>query len=219
MRLFYTALMLLFAIFPSTLKVAVLRFKGHSIGKGVKIGISYLDIKNLHLGTNAKIGNWNVFKNVQTLEMGDEASVGRFNIFTCNKYYLKYYPDFAGKFHMDDRAVVTMRHYFDLQHSITLGSNSLVAGMQTIFFTHQKGFQKLNEAKPIQIGPRVYIGAACKILPGACIRGHIVVGAGSIVSGELDVEYSLYASPKAELVKSLNENIPYFNDQNPTALD
>lgn len=218
MRLLYLCWITLFTFFPSSLKVVVLRLLGHSVGDDVKIGFSYLDIKSLDLKAGARIGNGNVFKGMQKISMGENASIGRFNIFTCNKYYLISFSENAGRLYMDDRAVVTMRHYFDMQHSVTLGHDSLVAGIQSIFFTHQKGFTELDEAKPIVLGSKVYLGAACKVLPGAEIANHIIIGAGSVVSGLLDEEYSLYASPKAVLVKKLEKNVPYFAEKNPTAL-
>jgi acetyltransferase-like isoleucine patch superfamily enzyme len=53
----------------------------------------------------------------------------------------------------------------------------------------------------IVIGNNVFIGANCVILPGTVIRDNVVVGASSIVTGELESN-SIYAGVPCRKIKS-----------------
>lgn len=55
--------------------------------------------------------------------------------------------------------------------------------------------------KPITIGQGVWLAAECFVLPGAYVNDYAVVGARSVVSGEVEA-WSVYASSKAIKVGS-----------------
>lgn len=207
---------LLFALLPSAVKCAWLRRRGHTIGKDVRIGVSVLGVRHLELGDHSRIGHGNIFKGMESVSLGANASIGRFNLFTCNPHYYKLNPQRAGRLAIGARAAITMRHYIDVQDRVELGEDSLIAGIQTMVFTHQKGLSSLNEFKPVRIGRRVYIGAGCRILPGTTVADCIVVGAGSIVGGHLSETFQLYSSPRAVAVKQLNRDMPYFTAEWPS---
>lgn len=205
----------IFAFAPNTFKVKFLRLKGHQIGRNVKLGISIYDIKKIKLGDDVKIGNWNIFKNINELNIGTRSTIGKFNYFTCSDYFSQQYNEYAGRVYILNHSAITMRHYFDVQHSITVGAHSLIAGVDTLLFTHQKGMHELNQAKPITIGDYVYVGARSVLLPGTVITGYSIVGAGSVLSGTFEETYGLYMSPRAELVKKLDNNAAYFSSEDP----
>ena len=204
-------------LLPSRLKIEALRLLGHKVSRHAHIGMSWLDIGTIELKDGASIGPLNVFKGISALAMSMNSEIGRYNQFTANENY----SEIAGPEHarvtLDTGAVITMRHYFDCQSSMSLGEHSLVAGIGSVFFTHQKGIRSLNEAAPIRIGPRVYLGAACVVLPGAAIRGRVYISSGSIVSGVLDEQDVVYASPRAAVVKPISGNAAYFAADRPTA--
>jgi len=64
----------------------------------------------------------------------------------------------------------------------------------------------INAPKEIIFGDGVWMGCRCTVLKGAIIPNGAVVGAGSIVSRELDKEQTLYAGVPAKLLK---ENISW----------
>ncbi|MGH7689537.1 MAG: acyltransferase [Gemmatimonadaceae bacterium] len=204
-------------LLPSRLKVELLRLRGHDVSRQSHIGMSWLDIGHISLRDGARIGPFNVFKGMAVLDMAANAEIGRFNQFTANRYYSGIAGAQHGRVTLAKGAVITMRHYFDCQSSVSLGEDSLIAGIGSVFFTHQKGVHSLNEAAPISIGPRVYLGAACVVLPGAFVRGRAYISSGSIVSGVLDEQDVLYASPKASVVKALTPDASYFATDKPTA--
>lgn len=210
-------LSILIMLLPSVIKVKILKLLGHKIGKNVRIGFSLMDIKKIDISENSTIGHLNFFKNLDKLEIGSNSTIGNFNIFTSSNYYKKISKNNIGFLKIGNNTAITMRHYFDIQNKITIGDFSLIAGLQTIVFTHQKGIQILNEAKPINIGSHVYIGAACRIMPGTNIGNYIFIGGGNIISGRLDEEYSLYTTYRIMKVKTLPNNIPFFTSSSSTS--
>ncbi len=203
-------------VLPSRLKIEALRLRGHHVSRRSHIGMSWLNVDHISIGDGARIGLLNVFKGLRSLEMGAESEIVRFNVLTAYGPFAEIGGVEYGRVRLGRRAVITMRHYFDCQSSVTIGEDSVVGGIGTVFFTHQKGVHVLNEAKPIRIGPRVYLGAACVVLPGAVVRGRAYIGGGSVVSGVLDEEDVIYASPRATVVKSLRGDAAYFASKHPT---
>lgn len=201
---------------PSFLKKKLLRLNGHKIGENVKIGFCYLDIQEISLSDNVIISDFNMFKNIEKLEIKESSTIGRFNLFTCSNYYKNKISKNPGIIRIGNNTAITMRHYFDVQEKIEIGDFSLVAGIKTIFFTHQKGISMLNEAKPITIGSHVYMGAACRVMPGCIIEDNIIVGGGNILSGHMSESFSLYTTQRVSKVKSLPENSPFFSSNEST---
>lgn len=209
--------LLMLMVLPSRIKIEILRMLGHKVSRQCHIGMSWLDARSIHLEDGARIGLLNVFKGIKNLELGRGAGIGRLNQFTASQAGVEGLGEGAGTVRLAEGAVITMRHYFDCSALIEIGDKSLVAGIGTIFFTHQKGIKALYEAKPIRLGPRVYLGAACIVLPGARIAGHAYVASGSLVGGRLDQEYAVYSSPRAQVVKELQPDAAYFSAVAPTA--
>ncbi len=207
----------LLAVLPSRLKIELLRLQGHTVSRKAHIGLAWLDIRGLYLAEGARISSFNVFKGINHLVMGRNAGIGRFNQFTANRHYAEIAGSSHGIVELADAAVITMRHYFDCQSRIYIGEHSLVAGIQSVFFTHQKGIRGLHEAKAIIIGPRVYIGTSCVVLPGTLVAGHAFIGGGSVLSGALEREFALYSSSRATMMKPLEADCAYFSDTDPTA--
>jgi len=86
--------------------------------------------------------------------------------------------------------------FFDNNGSITIGNDCLI-GMGVYFVTsHHEGHSVIG--KPIIVGDGCWIGARCIILPGVRIAPGCVVGAGSVVTSEL--EPGKYAGNPARLI-------------------
>ncbi|WIM85537.1 acyltransferase [Gallibacterium anatis] len=61
-----------------------------------------------------------------------------------------------------------------------------------------------HKGAPIKIGKNVWICANSTILPGVSIADNIIVGAGSVVTKDLDRANSLYAGNPARFIKELD---------------
>jgi len=71
--------------------------------------------------------------------------------------------------------------------SIVIGNNVRIADMVYIYDTdfHATTPQTIAKKEAVKIGDNVWIGANSMILAGATIGRHSVIGAGSIVTGEI----------------------------------
>ena len=207
---------ILLLLLPTWGRIRLLRMLGHEIASSARVGCSWIDIRRMTLGENARIGFGNVFKGLDSVVLKDNAKIGRFNQFTASRHYKALAGTDHGTLVLESGAVITMRHYLDCQHRIAIGERSLIAGIGTTFFTHQKGIASLHEAKPIEIGPRVYVGARCMLLPGTHIAGFAYIAAGSNISGRLSESYAVYGSGKAAVVKKLALDAVYFTSDSPT---
>lgn len=208
---------LLFAALPSSIKVRWLRYRGHQIGRNVRIGMTYLDVRHLVLHDHATIGHFNVVKNVDTLVMGERSQIGQLNLVTSSHFYQERLGEGTARLELGPRSVITMRHYIDVQAPVRIGAHSILAGLNSVVLTHQKGIVELNEAKPVTIGDRVYVGSNSVVHPGAVVGDHIMIASGSVVSGKLLEPHSLYSHERIHAVKRLGPEAAYFKSDDPLA--
>ena len=85
------------------------------------------------------------------------------------------------------------------------GNNSIISWdcliLDTDFHRIYKDGNIINENKLIEIGNHVWIGAKSTILKGTKIADGSVIGAGSLCTGLLSDEKSIYAGQPAKLIK------------------
>ena len=96
---------------------------------------------------------------------------------------------------------------------ITIG-NDVETSSNVIFVTHDGGvgvlrnlypeYAKIDLFKPIIIGNNVFIGINTTILPGTKVGDNVVIGAGSLVKGELKSN-SVYAGVPIRYICSIEE--------------
>jgi acetyltransferase-like isoleucine patch superfamily enzyme len=204
-------LLLILVVLPSPLKIALLRMRGHKIGKGAKIGIAYLDIRRIEMGANTKIANFSYFKNIQRLSMDDGARIGGWgNWFTASRYNFENNHGF-GVLVMGKRSGITGRHYFDLSETISIGAETLVAGFHSVFYTHGYTPETTNINKPITIGAKGYIGSHCIFLPGSVTGDCTFVGSGAVVTKDFSSSpYVLLGGNPASVKKAYDPNSAHF---------
>jgi len=77
-------------------------------------------------------------------------------------------------------------------------------GSVNVFRNLNKEFKDFDYFQPIVIGNNVFIGARVTILPGTRIGDNIIVGAGSIVKGNLKSN-SVYAGIPSKYICSIDE--------------
>lgn len=88
--------------------------------------------------------------------------------------------------------------------TISYGCTILTSGLNSFNYPNNC-ITKYREhvLKPIQIGNGVWLGANVTICPGVKISPRIIVGAGSVVTKDLDKEGWLYAGVPAKPIKPL----------------
>lgn len=205
--------LLMLALLPSRLKILILRMRGHQIGKNVRIGFCYLDIRMLCLEDNVSINNFNYFKNLRCLEMKERARIGGWgNWFTASNNNNDGDEGF-GCLTIGLGSNITSRHYFDIQGRLTIGSQTLVAGFGSVFYTHTVTPDFDNVNKPIHLGDNCYIGSHCLFLPGATVGSSTFVAAGSVVvkNHEVDTRVLLAGNP-AVVKKRYDSEASFFQN-------
>lgn len=92
---------------------------------------------------------------------------------------------------------------------IRLGNH--VSATKTHFETHDGGVwvirdkhPEIDVVRPIDVGDNVYFGYGCLVMPGATIGSNVVVGAGSVVAGNIPDNCVVGGVP-ARVIKSVDE--------------
>ena len=187
---------------PSALSIRLLRIFGYRIGKGCKIGFSYIDADDVDIGDYSRIGHGNLLWRLQSLKMGAGSKVGDFNWITGAS---------KGKFELGENSSIRRFHYFEASGGISIGDNTVVAGRSTLFFSHGISPSNLNDVRQIEIGSWCYIGAAVRFLPGAGVSDGTFVGMGSVVTKYHTNPYVLIAGNPAIEKRELNRRDIYFD--------
>lgn len=197
-------LALLLAFLPSSAKVSLLRLLGHDVHPTAYVGFSYLNIKNVKLAKDTYIGHGNVFTNLDRLELREGSRINRWNRFTST-------PGLAGNLVLGERSSISLRHYFDVCDLIQVGHDTIIAGHHSTFFTHSKGIEQVDYARPILIGDWCYLGSDLKVAPGARLGSHCFIGMGAVLSGDLSGEsYALLTGNPISVKKRLPPTAAYF---------
>ena len=90
--------------------------------------------------------------------------------------------------------------FFGPNLSIMTAMHSLVAEERRFYFNEEKGYMTDREyGKPITIGNDCWFGGNVTILPGVTIHDNVVVGAGSIVTHDLESGYVYVGNPARRL--------------------
>ena len=90
--------------------------------------------------------------------------------------------------------------FFGPNVSILTALHSLIAEERKFFFDKNKGYVTDNEyGKPITIGNDCWFGGNVTILPGVTIHDNVVVGAGSVVTKDLESGYIYVGNPAKKL--------------------
>lgn len=175
-------LLRLFAVvLPQPLKRAVFRrVLGWTIADDAYVGFSYIGAEQVTLGSGARIGHFNIVRNISTLEFGQRAYIKDFNhIFGCTPVGMHG----ERSFHLGDDGHIMSRHFFEVGGAITIGKNTLIGGRGTQIYTHslvaRDGFDawKVGEMV-IGDGAKVFASAIlvhCHIPPGAIVTAGAVL--------------------------------------------
>lgn len=106
--------------------------------------------------------------------------------------------------------------FLDARGGISIGDNVIFAPEVALisynhdFDTHDwKPYGPGIIGKSIEIGSDCWFGMRTIILPGAKIGDHVIVGAGSVISGEIE-PHSIVAGNPARLVRKL-QDLPHAN--------
>lgn len=118
-----------------------------------------------------------------SVALGANAVLGDDNRVECGDWYAEVDPvdaPYAREFMVGDDVHITSHHYFDALGGISVGEGTWIAGRDSQFWTHGLAVKD----RSIRIGHHCYIGSAVRFAPGARVGDLVVVGLGSVVSGD-----------------------------------
>jgi acetyltransferase-like isoleucine patch superfamily enzyme len=164
-------------LFPNRIKLFLYRkLLRWNIGKGVRIGFTWIDTEHAIIGNDVKIGHFNIIKDLRQLEIGDSCYMLNFNFVAAGHY------DWPRALRIGKGTGIMSRHFLDARGGIDIGEHADIAGRSSQIWTHEKhrGDGGLISA-PVRIGSRTYVAASALIAPGVTIGESSVVALGCVV--------------------------------------
>lgn len=138
--------------------------------------LAIINIEKLYID-RAKIGKFNYFIGPLSVQIGVGTQVGFRNKFNCGSW-VKKKRDYQRTLVIDSEVLITNGHHFDVAGSIFIGKRSVIAGINSQFWTHGNGVTD----RDIHIDQSCYIGTSCIFCPGSEISEGTTVGAGTVVT-------------------------------------
>lgn len=208
---------LLLMFLPNSLKRWVMNnFCGYDIHPDASIGFSFIRVRKLILGEGARIKHFNFIRNLELFELKEKSSIGSFNQFTAIPIGSKVqfseeknrYPSLV----LGAHSAIVSRHYFDCNSAIQIGHHTIIAGRNTLFYSHGINVgRNRQETDPIQIGNYCMLGAATVILKGSVLPDYSVLAANSTLSKAYEETHMIYSGVPAVPVKNLDKSAEYFH--------
>ena len=119
---------------------------------------------------------------------------------------------FSTKCSLGDESGIGKNSYIGI--TVTIGKNTMM-GMDCLILTRNHNFSNILEPmmyqgfadeKPVSIGDDVWIGARVIILGGVHIGNHAIIGAGSVVTHDVD-DYAIVAGNPAKIIRYRNDSV------------
>lgn len=139
-----------------------------------------LRVDEFAMAPHARLGRFNVFRDMRSVRLGTRCSVGRLNVVLADPRWKD--RDTGGAFLvLEESSTITSRHRLDCTGGATIAGFAIVAGHESRFFSLDAGpVHGGYAARPISIGERSFIGARCNVLAGAAFPELSVLAAGSV---------------------------------------
>lgn len=209
--------MILPGLLPSGLKKWWYRtFHGYRIGEGVRIGFGGVIVgKDVRIGDHVEIGLFAIvigrkisigrrstigtmsYVQCETIEMGEEARI-REQVYVGGPML----PE--SRFTLGSRTIVLQMSYINPTKPVEIGDDSGIGG-HCLIFTHGSWLSALEgypvNYSPVTIGRSVWLPWRVFVMPGATIGDGSVIGANSLVAGDIPPSSLAVGSP-AKVIRS-----------------
>ena len=137
-------------------------------------------------------------RHVLKIRIGDQTSIARDVFITGNRITIGENTVINRRVYLDGRAPLTIGNNVNISHSTII--QSLTHDYQNPFFIALE--------RPVSISDDVWIGAAAIICPGVTVGRGAVIGAGAVVSRDVEA-FSVVVGNPARKIKTRNPNILY----------
>lgn len=201
---------------PWSLRRVILRsLYGYEIGEGCYIGHAWVFPKKLKMEPGSSIGHLTVVKGLDELILGPGAGIGRLNWITGfprHPVHFSHLPERVSRLKLGAQTFITHRHLIDCTHEVEIGAFTTFAGFRSQILTHSIDIEKnRQDAAPVRIGDRCFIGTGCVFLAGSALPDYSVLAAGAVLSAAYTTTYRLYGGVPAKEIKSLPQDAAYFH--------
>ena len=206
-----------FGWMPSFLKGFIYRtFLGYRVGRGVKFGPgSVVSGEDVQLGDFVEIGALAVVQG-RTIRMAAHSSIGTMSYVSCRVIELgedarireqvyvggPQLPE--SRFVLGARTIVLQMAYINPTKPVIIGDDTGIGG-HTLIFTHGAWLNAYDgypaDYKPVTIGSSVWFPWRVFVMPGSTVGNGSVIGANSLVSGDIPAGSLAVGSP-AKVIKS-----------------
>src|SRR5712664_2022296 len=207
----------LFGWLASPLTVLAYRLRlGYRIGRRVRISFGGVVIgKNVELGDHVEIGFLAVVQG-ETIRIGRHSSVGTFSYLSCNvieigedaKIREQVYvggPQLPeSRFVLGSRTIILQLTNINPTKPVVIGDDTGIGG-HCLIFTHGAWLNALDgypvTYEPVTLGKSVWLPWRVFVMPGTTIGDGTVIGANSLVSGNIPPGSLAVGSP-AKVIRS-----------------
>lgn len=232
LRLFF---LIICAVIPTSFfKKSIYRFVfGFTIGKKTKIGFaaiiladsaaigdnvriqafSFIQSRRITIGNNSKIYRRCFIKGLSCFEIGNNVIFGLGSSAQARFKDEVYQKEWC-KLKIGDNSVVSKKTFFDCTDNITIGSDVVLGGGETKFFTHGYDIQRNRSQGEIRIDNNCYVGTSCIFCPGVYVTSDVLICPGTVVYKSI-LEKGMYSS--AKLVKIQDDTT--FSKENKILID
>ena len=118
-----------------------------------------------------------------------------------------FYTDFGKNITFGKDVFINSGCHFQDQGGITIGDCSLI-GHNVVLATINHDLlpcnKRKNHYKPVKIGKHVWIGSNSTVLPGVTVGDWAVIGAGSVVTKDVE-SYTIVAGNPARMIRKLTD--------------
>lgn len=206
------------ALLPQILKIWIYRWIfGYRIGRGVRVGIVFMDAGRVELGDGTTIGHFNVITRVGELITGHYVRIGWLNIIRGGERIslgdystimrmnvLNAIPDHdcitspVSILEIDAGAMIVSGHRIDFTDQIKIGRNVIIGGRNSSLWTHSR-----QKTAPIEIGDFCYLGSEVRLAPGSRLPKRCIVALGAVLTGRILEAGSLVGGVPAKVIHPL----------------
>jgi acetyltransferase-like isoleucine patch superfamily enzyme len=202
---------------PWFLRRQLLRaFFGYRIHPTSRIGLSLIDVGELHVGPLCRIEHFNVVFGLDRLQLDEENVIGKFNwISGLRKNRTTFFPDQperSSHLLLERGAVMAHRHIIDCSDAVELGEMSALGGWASQIVTHGVDIiTNRQRCGPVKIGRAAYVATHVVLLKDSIVPDYCAIGAGSVYRSRNEKPYGLYSGVPAVRVRELDPESLFFH--------
>ena len=146
------------------------------------------------IGANSRVGNFFSIHGGEYIEIGDNFRAGHGLILEAWDEYES--GHFNPNIHIGDNVVFTDYDHISCIDHVTIGDGTLLG--RNVYISDSKG--------PVMVGDNVWIGRCTTILSGVDIGDNCIIGANSVVTGDIPANCVAAGCP-AKVIKRLDAKL------------